>query len=70
MKVKIGDVIYDSNEQPVMVILTPDDKANIAAMLPDKFRYCSFPDTYDPEQVREWMVEGTQPQPRKFGCVL
>ena len=34
MKVKIGDKIYDSEQEPIMVILNDADKNNIKNMLP------------------------------------
>jgi len=45
MKVKVGTKIYDGNEEPVMVILTDQDKKNIANMLPECDRYCMYPDS-------------------------
>ena len=44
MKVKIGDKIYDGENEPVMVILTDEDKKNIAGMASAHDRYCVFPD--------------------------
>ena len=44
MKVKIGDKIYDGAIEPVMVILTDDDKANISNMPPNNFKYLSYPE--------------------------
>ena len=55
MKVKIGDKIYDSNEEPVMIILSEDDKKNIGNMVPQATKYCSFPDTCDIEKIKEFM---------------
>ena len=43
MKIKVGTMIYDSNEQPVMVILGPLDKNNIRDMAPEATRYCAYP---------------------------
>jgi hypothetical protein len=55
MKVKIGQTIYDSNKEPIMIILAPEDKANIANMHPDHFIYCSYPEGMEEEKVKEWM---------------
>jgi hypothetical protein len=55
MKVKVGDKIYDSAVEPVMVILTDQDKENIANMLPECQKYCGFPDTIPSEEIKEWM---------------
>ena len=56
MKVKVGDTIYDSNEQPVMVILTEKDKQNIAMMASTATKFCSFPESWDARKVQEWMA--------------
>lgn len=57
MKVKVGDTVYDSAVQPVMVILSDADKANIKHMPADATKYAAFPDQLDPERVRQWMNE-------------
>lgn len=55
MKVKIGNKLYDSNEEPIMLILTDDDKQNIAKMLEDKFKFISYPTGTPIEKVREFI---------------
>lgn len=57
MKVKIGNRIYDGTVEPIMVILTPQDKVNIAAMSPDADRYAHYSQTAfsDKAEVLEWM---------------
>jgi hypothetical protein len=56
MKVKVGDKIYDGDKKPVMIILTDEDKKNIANMLPECTRYCEFPEEgYSVEEIKEWM---------------
>lgn len=55
MKVKIGDKVYFSVDQPILVILSDDDKANISNMHPDSHLYCSFPDGTDIEEVKKFM---------------
>jgi hypothetical protein len=57
MKVKVRDTIYDGKDEPVMVILTDDDKFNIAHMSPEASKYCEYPDNTDPEIIRSWMKE-------------
>lgn len=54
MKVKVGNKIYDSENEPVMIILSDGDKKNIANMLPHCTKYCSFPDKYK-ENIDRWM---------------
>lgn len=55
MKVKIGDTIYDSETEPIMVILSESDKQNIANMLPEATKYCSYPDTIPTDEIRQFM---------------
>ncbi len=58
MKVKICDKIYDSENQPVMVILTAQDKINIANMHPHCTKYACFQNSnMTPEQMQEWMMD-------------
>ena len=62
MKVKIRNNIYDGEKEPVMVILSHQDKENIKNMAPDAFRYCAYPDeskytTNDYEWIKAWMME-------------
>lgn len=56
MKVKIGDKIYDSEKEPIMVILSDDDKKNITNMLPHCTKYCSFPEEFM-DDIKHWMNE-------------
>jgi hypothetical protein len=55
MKVKIGDKIYDASEEPILLILTQEDKKNIENMTPDTTKYCAFPDNTSLEFVKEFM---------------
>jgi len=62
MKVKVGNKIYDSEEEPIMVVLSKEDKNNIANMKEETTKYCSYPD--DPQwledtykKIIEWMHE-------------
>jgi hypothetical protein len=57
MKVKVGNKVYDCEEEPVMVILTDQDKKNIASMRSECTKYCMFPCDYVPEEVEIWMDE-------------
>lgn len=55
MKVKIGNTMYDSDREPIMLLLSNRDKYNIAHMHPEHYIYCSYPENMDEEQVKEWM---------------
>lgn len=44
MKIKIGNIIYDAEEEPIMIILSKADKKNIAEMPANYQRYISYPE--------------------------
>ncbi len=55
MKVKIGDVTHDCEKEPIMLILEPIDRVNIASMPPHATKYCAFPAGLSETQVRSFM---------------
>ncbi len=56
MIVKIADKIYDSNEEPIMIILDESDKENIKNIDVYHARYCSFPTgKYTTEEIDKFM---------------
>lgn len=55
MKVKIGDRIYNSKEQPILLILDATDKINISNMDKDKHKFCSYPKGIDIKDIKEFM---------------
>jgi len=57
MKVKVGDTLYDSENVPIMVILSDDDKRNISNMETSATKYAVVPDKafMDEEEITEWM---------------
>jgi len=55
MKIKIGDKIYDAKDEPIMVILEGNDKENIKKMHPMATKYCSFPEEFSSDQIKEFM---------------
>ncbi len=57
MRVKIGEAIYDSENEPLMVILSAADKENIRNMMPEATCYASFPDCWgNDDKMRAWML--------------
>lgn len=54
MKVKIGNKIYDPNNEPIMLILDDQDKENIKNMLPSASKFIIFPDHMDTKKIEEW----------------
>lgn len=60
MKVKIGDKIYDANEEPIMLIFGTDEERLVVAnhikyMQDGARKYCTYPDTMDHELIRDFM---------------
>jgi len=55
MKIKVKDKIYDSKDEPIMVILEDHNKKDICNMAPEAKKYCEFPDTMSEEEAREFM---------------
>ena len=55
MQVKIGNKIYDSNKEPIMLILSDEDKENIAKMHSDKYKIISAPSGMDVKEVRKFI---------------
>lgn len=43
MKVKINNKIYNSNQEPIMLILDEKDKKNISNMVESATKYISYP---------------------------
>ena len=62
MKVKVGNKIYDSEKEPVMVILNEGEKEQIVNMAPEATKYCVYPadrkwlkDDY--KAIKAWMKD-------------
>lgn len=72
MKVKVGDKIYDGENEPVMVILSKEEKEQIADMSPDATTYCIYPSTNEwtannHEKIRAWMNVNVTTSDYKIG---
>jgi hypothetical protein len=55
MLVKIGDRLYDSEKQPIMVVLSDEEKVSIGGMSNDSHKYCSFPEEISTEEIMDFM---------------
>lgn len=55
MKVVIDNKIYDGNDQPILLILSKEDKENIGSMTEWARKYCVYPEEYDPKDIKELM---------------
>jgi len=61
MKVKIGEKIYDSDNEPIMVIMDETDKENINKVTKvhsdDRYHFVTFPADMNLLEVREWIYK-------------
>lgn len=55
MKAKVGNTLYDAENEPIMVILTEKDRENIQNMIPGATRYCQFPTGSSLEEISKFM---------------
>lgn len=55
MKVKIRDEIYNSEDMPIMLILSDEEKRLIGDMIPKNHKFCSFPNKMNIYDVNEFM---------------
>lgn len=58
MKVKIGDMVFDGENTPVMVMLTEKDRESIASMASRQvgyYCYCQYPDGLTEDDVKKFM---------------
>jgi hypothetical protein len=56
MKVKIGNKIIDSNDQPIMIIFDEGEKELIGSMEGQAMKYCSFPESSKIPDIEEFMI--------------
>lgn len=55
MKVKVGNVVYDGLNEPVMVILNDRDKTAILDLDIEDEKYCHYPAGMNAVRINEWM---------------
>lgn len=55
MRIKVGSTWYDGERVPIMVELTKKDKENIRDMPTQAKKYCQYPDSFTPKEIKEWM---------------
>jgi hypothetical protein len=61
MKVKIKGKTYDSDKEPIMLILSQDEKANISNMRPCDMVFCAFPSGRTMDEVIAFMGNTEEP---------
>lgn len=52
MKIKIGNKIYTSEDQPIMVIFSASNKETIANMPAENYKFCEFAKGMDEDEVK------------------
>lgn len=55
MKVKVGNQVFNSNVEPIMIMLEPKEKDNIRYMPEGVLNYVGYPKDIDESMIREWM---------------
>jgi len=63
MKIKIGNKIYNSDNEPIMLIMTPKEKKHLNKNfieIKEAKKFCIYPDTKhwndnDYKKIKEWM---------------
>lgn len=68
MKVKIKDKLYDSEKEPILVIVSPYERLLIQSMAPAETKFCVFPDGMADDRVTMFMEvneDEEAPQPYK-----
>lgn len=56
MKVKIGDELYDSDEEPILLIFTPQERLSMIAGLPNNEMFATFPPGSDIKLIQQWIA--------------
>jgi len=55
MRVKIKDTIYDADKEPIMLLLTAQDRLNIIGMHPDASFFCVYPNNIDQAEIDDFV---------------
>lgn len=55
MKVKIGNNIYDSEETPIMLLLTDKERTTICSIRPESMKYVWTPKYMTKEDIQAFM---------------
>lgn len=57
MKVKVGDQVFNSVDEPILLVLDEQDKKNIASMEEGFVKYCSYPSDKVTEEEAEAFMQ-------------
>ena len=56
MLVKIGDKIYDSEKEPIMIVLQDGDRDDMYRLEENEFRFCFFPKGTCYKKIEDFMT--------------
>ena len=54
IKVKIGNDIFDSDKEPIMLVLDSEEK-NLISNMGEQRKFCVFPDDIRPADIEKFM---------------
>ena len=57
MKVKIKNTIYDSENEPIMLVLSAQDRLHILAMKPSSTQFCTYPANMSYDRLEAFIDE-------------
>jgi hypothetical protein len=55
MLIKIGNKYFSPDIEPIMIMLSPEDKANIAQMGPAEETYVCYPEHISEDEIKKFM---------------
>lgn len=55
MKVKIGNKVYDSTKQPILIIFLGNEQELIGNMQQEDKKFCSFPEDSNIDDIKQFM---------------
>lgn len=55
MKVKIGNKMYNEEDEPILLIIGSEEKNFIKNMSKDSYKYCSYPDAITEDAIVNFM---------------
>jgi len=56
MLIKIGNQLFDSKDQPIMIITQEEDQQNMCCLENNDYRFCVYPENYPIKKLREFMI--------------
>ena len=57
MIIKVNEEIYNSDEQPILVALTKEEKAELNNLPDELTKFCAFPKSLDDNYINNWMKD-------------